>query len=371
MNLAPADAKILETIRISPDAIDRSLSATASSAHSRINIPLNLANWRDLALDLQPDLLWFHQHLLDKEMTLEEAATAVGYDKNNVYQVLKGIYAGNYENFCKRIRSYRKIAEGRAKIQNAEFSPNRNTELIRNALDYTMSSNTICLITGETGLSKSMTVEAWRSDNNHGRTVVVSATEICPVKGSIQAVAKAVGVNKNGSIIYMRDSIHRAFNKNRMLVVDEAQNLLPDDKRSNPRALEFFRRLHDATKCGLALVASVRFEQQMAQLHYHFEQVLGRIGLKVRLYPELNEADVEPIVSQYFAVVTQQVMQTSLLIVNDKEPDFRGRIRALVEILRLTSRIASKDQSRPTETHFLKALQLRKQLQGFEPNPEK
>jgi hypothetical protein len=109
----------------------------------------------------------------------------------------------------------------------------------------------------------------------------------------------------------------------------------------------------------------------MAQLHYHFEQVLGRIGLKVRLYPELNEADVEPILSQYFAVVTQQVMQTSLLIVNDKEPDFRGRIRALVEILRLTSRIASKDQSRPTETHFLKALQLRKQLQGFEPNPEK
>jgi DNA transposition AAA+ family ATPase len=350
--------------RISPEAIDRSLAATASSAHSRINVPLNLANWRDVAPELQPDLLWFHQHLLDNEMSLDDAAKAVGYDRQNVYQILKGIYAGSYEKVCGAIRSYRKISEQRGKIQNAEFAHNRNTRLIFNALDYTIASNTICLITGETGLSKTISVEAWRAANNHGRTVLMSAAEICPVRGSIQALAAQIGVNKNGSILYMRDACHRAFNKNRTLIVDEAQNLLPQDRRSNPAALEFFRRLHDATKCGLAFVASVRFGQEMAQMRFHFEQVLGRIGLKVRLHPELAEADLEPILSQYFARVTSQVMETSLLIANDKDAEFRGRLRALVEILRLTSRIASKDGGRPVESHFLKALALRKQLQG-------
>ena len=178
--------------RVSAEAIDKSLQAAASSAHSRINIPLNLENWRDLAPDLVPDLMWFHQHLLDNDMSAKAAAEAVGYDVTNVYRVLKGIFDGSYEKFCAAVRSYRKIAEDRGKIQNAEFVHTKNTRLIFDALDYTIASNTICLITGETGSSKTLAVSAWRNENNHGRTVLCAATEVCPVRGSIAALAEQV-----------------------------------------------------------------------------------------------------------------------------------------------------------------------------------
>lgn len=368
MNTTALSDPIIETSRIPAAALDRMLSVTGNDARGKINIPVNPTNWRDLALDIQPDLLWFHQHLLDKEMSLDDAALAVDYEKSVVFKVLHGRYEGSYANFCGNIRSYRKIAEGRAKIQNAEFAHNQNTRTIFDALSYAQSSNTIIVITGETGMSKTVGIEAWRAENNHGRTVIISATEITTTRGSIMACAEKVGVDKNGSLIEMRDGIHRAFNQNRMLIVDEAQNLIPSRKGGHPAALEFFRRLHDATKCGLAFVASGRFGVQMEKLHFHFEQILGRLSLNVRLFPDHSEKDLEPILCQYFARVPSAVMTACLNIANHHEPRLPGRLRSMVEILRLTSKIAGKDKTRPTEAHFFKAIALRKQLSGFTQN---
>ena len=62
-----------------PDNVSASLAAEASSAHSRINIPLNLENWKGISPEIQADLLWFHQHLLDRRMPQKEAVEAIGY----------------------------------------------------------------------------------------------------------------------------------------------------------------------------------------------------------------------------------------------------------------------------------------------------
>ena len=62
------------------DNVSASLAAEASSAHSRINIPLNLENWKGISPEIQADLLWFHQHLLDRRMPQKEAVEAIGYD---------------------------------------------------------------------------------------------------------------------------------------------------------------------------------------------------------------------------------------------------------------------------------------------------
>jgi DNA transposition AAA+ family ATPase len=357
-----------------PPATENRLAAVfeaTTDTKGRCNIPINLSNWSDLALNLQPDLLWFHQHVIDRKMSLEQAGKAVGYHANNVYQVLRGRYEGNYEKFCSGIRSYRKIAEGRAKIQNAHFAHNRNTRLIFNVLTYAQTSNTIVLVSGETGMSKTMGVEAWRAENNHGRTVVTTATEIEVLRGSVMELAGKVGVDKNGTLVEMRDGIHEAFNEHRMLIVDEAQNLIPKDRASKPVALEFFRRLHDATKCGLAFVASARFRTEMAKLHFHFEQVMGRMPVQAILYPDLDATDIDPILDQYFDKISDRIRETCLLIANNKMPEFPGRLRTMVEILRLTSKIAAKDDSGPNEKFFLKSVAMLTDLRGFTQSPKR
>jgi hypothetical protein len=50
---------------------DRSLAAEASSAHSRINIPFNLDNWKEFSDEVREELMWFHQWILEREHQLQ------------------------------------------------------------------------------------------------------------------------------------------------------------------------------------------------------------------------------------------------------------------------------------------------------------
>ena len=70
--------------------VDRSLQAEASSAHSRINVPLNLHSWKDRQPEEQEMLLWFHQHILDESLSWDDASEAIGYDRSNIFRILKG-----------------------------------------------------------------------------------------------------------------------------------------------------------------------------------------------------------------------------------------------------------------------------------------
>ena len=77
------------TIPTENNGIAKSLQAQASSAHSRINIPLNLENWRALPQDVQGELLWFHQHALDQKMDWVGCESALGYDQSVIFRSLK------------------------------------------------------------------------------------------------------------------------------------------------------------------------------------------------------------------------------------------------------------------------------------------
>ena len=82
------------------DKVEKHEKAVASSAGSRINVPLNLNNWKNYDEDSRSLLLWFHQHCLDERLTLDEAGKAIQYDKSTIYRVLMGTYEGSMENVC-------------------------------------------------------------------------------------------------------------------------------------------------------------------------------------------------------------------------------------------------------------------------------
>ena len=89
-----------------------------------------------------------------------------------------------------------------------------------------------------------------------------------------------------------------------------------------------------------------------------FEQLIGRIGMPVRLPRKLSDAAVTPIVSQYLRP-TKAVMEAAVQIANNP-----GRLGILVETLKVASRIAKKAGEKLTEDHIFKAIRLREQMQG-------
>jgi DNA transposition AAA+ family ATPase len=334
-------------------------AAEASSAHSRVNVPINLANWKDLPEDVQALLMWFHQHVLDEGLNFTEAGQALGYDKSTVFRVLKGTYEGSWKKIAEAISSYRKVQDNRGTIQKNEFAENSMTRMIFAGLDYALANNSITLVVGESRMGKTTAAKVWRDRNNHGRSVYVTAPAYGGTKALLSDIAGAIGINRNIAALTMHQRILSGFNKHRILIIDEAHRLLPSDRRTNPTNLELIRDIHDRTGCAVALLATQRFDTELRKQDYMFEQLLGRIGMPIRLPRRIKVEDIRPIVQQYASRPTQALMDACDKVANDM-----GRLGILVETLKVASRIAAKAQAKLAEEHIFKAMKLRREMQG-------
>lgn len=355
----------MDTLPITADDASRAVPATksdtalASVAHSRINIPFNLGNWRDLPDDTAEQLAWFHQHALEEGLNWKQCEQALNYSQSTIFRALKGTYDGDWGSVVGRIRSYRAIIAERCAIRHAAFRETRITKLVTGALSYAMANNSITKITGESRQGKTAAAQWWRDQNNHGRTAFITAPAYGAAKALLKEIAQCLGINRNTGLTNMHEAILRAFNENRMLIVDEAHRLLPKDRRGDPVLLEILRDIHDRTRCGLALLSTCRFDEGVKRMEYQYEQVLGRIGMPVRLPREFEWADIEPIVSQYVKGIPAPLRKELVSIANDP-----GRLGILCETLKFASRIASKQRREISAESIQTAIATRRQMMG-------
>jgi DNA transposition AAA+ family ATPase len=340
--------------------IDRSLAAEASSAHSRINIPFNLDNWKELSAEIQSELMWFHQWILDNDIGWKEAQEAVGYDSSTIFKVLKGVYEGSWANVIKRVKSFRRLEEQRSRIQKNDFAENSVSRVIWSALDYALANNSITVIEGESRMGKTIAAEEWAARNNHGRSVFVTAPVIGGAAALVRRIAQRCGISHNRGVQDISDAVYRAFNKNRILIIDEAHRALPNDLRQvNPQKIEFLRDLRDQTKCGLALLVTHRWSYHLKKGAYQYEQLVGRIGMPVVLQPKIKRADLLPIVRQFVKAPGSELLERLEEMANAP-----GRLGIVVETLKVASRIASVDKEPLSELHVAKAIAIRTQHSG-------
>lgn len=283
----------------------------------------------------------------------------MGYSQTTVYRVLKGTYEGDWKKVSSNIRSYRAIIAERLAIKHAAFRETRITKLVTGGLSYAMANNSVTLITGESRQGKTESAKFWRDQNNHGRTAFITAPAYGAARALLKEIARCLGINQNTGLTNMHESILRAFNENRMLIVDEAHRLLPKDARCEPVLLEILRDIHDRTGCGLAMLTTSRFGEGIKKSAYMYEQVLGRIGMPVQLPREFEWDDIEPIVAQYLTHPPADLRAELLKISNAP-----GRLGILCETLKFASRIASKSHASLKAETIRTAIATRRQMMG-------
>lgn len=355
-------APSLETPKIELP-VTRSEAAEASSAHSRINIPLNLNNWKDLPADQVEQLQWFHQFILAEGKSWEQTENAIGYDKSTIFRILKGTYEGSWKNIAAAIKKYRadiaslqRLETMRGAIAKVVFAENRVTKRINWILDYTLARARSSLILGEGGIGKTVGAKQWSTDNNHGRSVFVECMPIGGAKGLLRQIAERVGVNKNLNMVQMLEAVTRAFNDTRILILDEIQHHVPQSPKAQPIALEMARRIKDLSGCGLAMFGTIRCDASLKAQPYLYEQIMRRAGKPYYLPDTFEESDILPIITQFFKRPSRQFVDVMIDWSNDREA---GRLNYLVDMITFASKIAHDSKKELTEEMVLAGHNLR------------
>lgn len=330
---------------------------STTSNITRIKIPVDLKAWAELPENQRELLLWFHQHVIDSDMSHGDCERAIDYDWSTIFRVLKSDYDGSYRNVCRAIAQYQKIMAKRGTIQGNELVETRITKMVHSGLDYALANNSITLITGDSGMGKTVSIDMWRRDNREGTSVSVTAPVLGGSAMLLRYISAAVGVDSTGTSHEMYDSICKAFNEHRILIVDEAHRLLPRDRRGTAIAIEILRDLHDRTGCALALAATQRFGDQLRRSEYMFEQLLRRIGMPISLPSKLVQKDWLPILRQYVAKPDAKTIAMINETINDG-----GRLGILVETLKIASRLATNAKRRAGYDDVRKAIAIRHQM---------
>ncbi|MCX7723465.1 MAG: AAA family ATPase, partial [Verrucomicrobiae bacterium] len=279
--------------------VSRAEAAATSTAHARINVPLNLDNWRHLPESVATELTWLHQYLLSEGLSWEEAEKIVGFDRSTIYRVLKGTYEGNWENVAAKVGSLRRTVALQAAVQKTVFVETPQAKQIFWILDYTLGKSGVSFLIGPGGVGKTFAVKEWLRRHNHGRAVLVEAYPVGGAKLMLRSIAHAVGVNKNYSIPQLIEAVERAFDSTRMIIVDEVQHYVPCDPRSRPVAIECLRRIHDTTGCALALIGTAAARAEMERSTNFYEQLIRRAGKPFYIVDKFTPADIRPIAAQF------------------------------------------------------------------------
>lgn len=305
--------------------------------------------------DEQDDLLWLHGYALD---VLHGSRTAMveflGVDWTTVTRILQGAYGASIEKFIGRVRHLRK----KAKLQaDTGFVETVTVRKMWEVLDMARNLNSIVHISGPSGRSKTHAVKEWKTRNNHGRTIYIDCPVSGGLRGILEAIAKAAGVGIGKNNNDLMNLLERSFDYRHTLIFDEIARLLPT-KTSNIAAMEFIRRLHDVSGCGIVLISTEMFgrEMRLGKLSGWFEQLLGRIEVPLVIPIKVCRQEVVEICASFCG---DHDPSTDMIKVARDIANGPGRVRLLFTLLRHAAMLARAKREDLGVAHLQTALNLR------------
>lgn len=306
----------------------------------------------------QDELLWLHGYALDVLHGSRSAAVEfVGVDWTTVCRIMQGKYEASIEKFIERVRHLRRKAELQS---DTGFVETATVNKIWSVLDMARNLNAIVHISGPSGRSKTHAVKEWKRRNNHGRTVYIDCPVSGGLRGILEAIAKASGVGQGRNNNSLMEVLERSFDYRHTLIFDEVARLLPT-KSANLAALEFIRRLHDVSGCGIVLVSTEVFGREMrsGKLSDWFEQLLGRIEVPLVIPFKVSRQEVAEICGSFCG---DRDPSTDLIKLARDIANGPGRIRLLFTLLRHAAMLARAKKAPLDACHLQSARDFRENV---------
>ena len=314
----------------------------------------------------QDDLLWLATYTrTELGNSRSRVCELLDTTWSTVWKILCGKYEANIESFMELVRDLRRRAEDNA---DSGFVETPVTRKIFDLFDYAKAGDIdggkMVMICAPARRSKSAASLEWKRQNNHGSTIYVDCPETGGLRALLLEIAKSTGQHRKRNTFELREAIYASFSRRRMLIVDEVMRLVPPKKSEHrPIQLEFLRRLHDVTKCPIALVVTQSFAEEMnsGALREYLEQFTGRIA-EVLYIPEAVRKDECRAICQAFVAKSKGGGDASpaLIQLAHKIANEPGKLGVLFELLRQAGTLAKRRGEKLDEKHLGAAYARRK-----------
>lgn len=306
---------------------------------------------------------WMHSPALRGDMG--RIAQRVRYDRSKIPQILRGTYGASIRTFLTVIRDLRtEVVAG-----SDQFISTPVTDEIRRALDTCYRRRFLAVICGQTGRSKTHTVQRWSQDNNHGQTVYVRCRSGCTRTKLIRLVAMALGRGhaKQARTLLLEEDIFAAFNQRqrRMLILDEANHMLRlGSPTAIAQAFEFVRDLYDSCNVAVALILTdyTMDAFRTGRMSGFFEQFRGRCQLYREIPERIFADEIRNVCTAYVPEPTEDLLTAAMQIASEDE----GKLRTLFEYLHLATE-AHRKHAIPITGKLLRQLRDRHNTGGTWP----
>ncbi|MDP0395699.1 AAA family ATPase [Glaesserella parasuis] len=216
----------------------------------------------------------------------KEVANKLGVSIATVSLYLRGEYDGNVEELNIKVEQF--LARQKDKVLeykvSAEFVPTFTARQIMATIQEAHIEGDMCAVYGASGLGKTQAVLQYAKENTG--VILIETNMSYTAKVLLQKISEKLNLNNRGTLDQLFDGIvARLKGSERVIIIDEAENL-------PTRSLEFIRRIHDATKVGVALVGTERLLINLKGRHNDLAQVYNRIWRTSSLGNALPEKDL-------------------------------------------------------------------------------
>jgi DNA transposition AAA+ family ATPase len=256
-----------------------------------------------------------------------ELCREMNLDYDLIYKIFTGRHEGSLEPFCEIIRGMKKRSEKQMPLVSTIV-----TKRIIEALDYARDYCAFVAIKGPTGRGKTHASLYWARNNNHGRTRYIRIPSGCTRRTLVTLLCQNAGIGVNGMKTgAMEFRLYKAFTARNVIIIDEAGHLLPR-AGTGTSAIEFLRDLHDLCGCGVALVFTDVYLDEMrnGRLAAYFEQFIGRIKFEITIPNEVRRDEVAAVVNAFNPSAPKKMVDLALELARRRD----GKLRTLFEDLK-------------------------------------
>jgi len=228
-----------------------------------------------------------------KDISINKVAKQIGYSAAVISTYLQGKYPGDVQKLEWAIASFLMRQEEIEAMPKEliPFCPITNADIVFQIARTCHLEQEIGVLVGEAGTGKTKAAKEYSKQNPD--VIFIEADLSFTTKVFFRELHKKLGMDGNGGIYDLfTDCIEKLADSNRLIIIDEAENL-------PYRALDMVRRLYDKANIGILLIGLPRLIANLRGKRGEFKQLYSRVGIVMTL-DEFSEADTKLIVQTIF-----------------------------------------------------------------------